>query len=194
MMRLQRILRDHQDAGSVNSLIALCGFVDRDVFLTKAGHVGIVFRLAGVDYECLDESSRRDVVHRFEAALRVLDEQCRVYQYLCKRRVPPIDVASCEQPIVNDAVQRRAAYLNERRSELYELDLHLVLVYEGLRSGSDASTRLQGVLQHPRRALREWLSSASVLRLLEADLDRAVAQLQRASYGCSDRTAQSQAS
>jgi len=179
MVRLQRILRDHQEAGSVNSLIALCGFVDREVFLTKAGHVGIVFRLAGVDYECLDESSRRDVVHRFEAALRVLDEQCRVYQYLCKRRVPPIDVALCEQPIVNDAVQRRADYLNERRAELYELDLHLVLVYEGLRSNSGASTRLQGVLQNPRRALREWLSSASVLRLLEADLDRAVAQLQQ---------------
>ena len=40
MMRLGRILRDYSDAGALNSLIALWGFVDDDTFLTKAGHVG----------------------------------------------------------------------------------------------------------------------------------------------------------
>src|SRR5262249_36472151 len=89
VLSISRILRGYHDAGSVNSLIALWGFLDDHTFLTKAGHVGVVFRLKGVDYECLDLDGRREVVHRFEAALRVLDDHCRVYEYLYKRRVEP---------------------------------------------------------------------------------------------------------
>src|SRR5437867_5433520 len=123
MVRLPCIRREYHDAGSVNSLLALWGFVDDETFLTKAGHVGVVFRLAGVDDEGLDEAARRDVVHRFEAALRVLDEHCRVYQYLYKHRIDPIQAAVCEDPIVNDAIQQRVAFLNEHRDELYEVEL-----------------------------------------------------------------------
>jgi type IV secretion system protein VirB4 len=178
MVRLQRIVRDYQEAGSVNSLLALWGFVDHETFLTKAGHVGLVFRLAGVDDECLDEAQRRDVVHRFEAALRVLDERCRVYQYLCKRRIDPVDAAVCEDPVVNHAIQQRVAFLNEHRDELYEVELYLVLVYEGTQH-CRTSTRLHGLFQNPRRAVREWLSTETVLRVLHSDVDRAVAQLQQ---------------
>jgi hypothetical protein len=73
VLRLSRIIRDYDEAGSVNSLLTPWGFVDDETFITKAGHVGMVFRLTGVDYECLDVNTRRDVVHRFEAALRVLE-------------------------------------------------------------------------------------------------------------------------
>lgn len=176
MLKMRRILRDYQDAGSVNSLLALWGFVDDDTFLTKAGDVGVVYRLAGADYECLDQAQRRDIVHRFEAALRPLDPACRVYQYLCKRRIDPIVAAPCRQRLAHEAIQRRTAYLNTRREELYDLDLYLVLVYEGLRSPA-TSTRLRGLWRDPRAALRQWLSSTAVLKLLDADLDRAVAQL-----------------
>jgi type IV secretion/conjugal transfer VirB4 family ATPase len=177
MLKVERILRDYQNAGSVNSLLALWGFLDEQAFLTKAGHVGLVYRLAGVDYECVDQAQRRDIVHRFEAALRILDESCRVYQYLCKRRIAPIHSAPCAQPLVHEAIQRRAEYLTARSDDLYEVDLYLVLLYEGLRPGLTTSTRLRGLLHNPRRALREWLSSSAVLRLLEDDLDRAVGQL-----------------
>ena len=97
MLKMARILRDYEEAGSVNSLLTLWGFVDDHTFLTKAGHVGLVYRLAGLDYECLDQAQRRDIVHRFEAGLRLLDESCRVYQYLCKRRIDPIQPAACRQ-------------------------------------------------------------------------------------------------
>ena len=46
----------------MNSLLALWGFVDETTFLTKAGHVGVVYRLQGVDYECLDHPQRRAIV------------------------------------------------------------------------------------------------------------------------------------
>ena len=176
MVRLQRILREYREAGSVNSLLALWGFVDDETFLTKAGHVGMVFRLAGVDYECLDEAARRALVHRLEAALRVLDEHCRLYQYLCKRRIEPLEAAVCDDPVVNEAIQQRVAFLNARRHELYEVDLYLVLLYEGTQKRR-TSTRLQGLFRNPQQALREWLSAHTVLRLLEGDLDRAVAHL-----------------
>ena len=130
MVRVGRILRDYQDAGSVNGLLALWGFVDDTTFLTKAGHVGVVYRLRGVDYEGLSHPQRQALVHRFEAGLRLLDEHCRVYQYLLKRTVAPFVAGTCDQPIANEAIQRRAAYLNGRRHDLYELSLYLVLLYE----------------------------------------------------------------
>ena len=40
MVRVARIFRDYQDAGSVNGLLALWGFVDDTTFLTKAGRLG----------------------------------------------------------------------------------------------------------------------------------------------------------
>ncbi len=124
MVRLGRILRDYQDAGSVNGLLALWGFVDDTTFLTKAGHVGIVYRVRGVDYEGLSHPQRQALAHRFEAGLRLLDEHCRVYQYLLKRTVAPFVAGTCDQPIANEAIQRRAAYLNGRRHDLYDLSLY----------------------------------------------------------------------
>ena len=62
MVSVRRILRDYRDAGSVNSLLALWGFVDESTFLTKAGHVGVVYRLRGVDYEGLSHSQRQALV------------------------------------------------------------------------------------------------------------------------------------
>ena len=77
MVSLRRILRDYREAGSLNGLLALWGFVDDTTFLTKAGHVGVVYRVRGVDYEGLSHPQRQMLAHRFEAALRLLDDHCR---------------------------------------------------------------------------------------------------------------------
>ena len=177
MLSLRRILRDYQDAGSVNSLLALWGFVDEHTFLTKAGHLGVVYRVAGVDYECLDQTQRRDVVHRFEAALRLLDDSCRVYQYLCKRRIDPISAPTCGRAVVDDAIQRHVEHVNARRAHLYEMAHYLVLVYEGLERQRHTSTHLWARRHQPLRAIREWLSTQATLVLLDTELDRAMAQL-----------------
>jgi hypothetical protein len=42
MVKISRILKDYREAGSVNSLIALWGFVNEVTFLTKSGAVGLV--------------------------------------------------------------------------------------------------------------------------------------------------------
>ena len=61
MLRVGRILKDFADAGSVNSMLAPWAFVDDHAFITKAGHVGLAYRLEGVDFECLDAAQRRDI-------------------------------------------------------------------------------------------------------------------------------------
>jgi type IV secretion system protein VirB4 len=176
VVRLSRILRDYRDAGSVNGLLALWGFVDEGTFLTKAGHVGVVYRIGGIDYEGLTHAERCSLVHRFEAALRLLDEHCRVYQYLLKRTIDPIASARCAQPVAHEAIQRRAAYLNDRRHDLYDLVLYLVLVYEP-PTVARTSTRLRNFGRAPRSALQAWLSTRHTVRFLEADLNRAIATL-----------------
>jgi type IV secretion system protein VirB4 len=176
VVRVARILRDYREAGSVNGLLSLWGFVDDTTFLTKAGHVGVVYRVRGVDYEGLSHGQRQTVAHRFEAALRLLDEHCRVYQYLVKRNIAPIISAPCEQPIAHEAIQRRAAYLNGRRHELYDLSFYLVLLYEAPHIVR-RSTQLGRAWRAPRQAIRAWLSADHTRQLLEAELDRAIGTL-----------------
>jgi len=89
MVRIGRILRDYTDAAGVNTLLPLWGFVDAETFMTKAGHVGLVYSLRGVDVDGLTQAQRRALTHRMEAALRHLDERCRLYQYVVKRMVDP---------------------------------------------------------------------------------------------------------
>jgi type IV secretion/conjugal transfer VirB4 family ATPase len=176
VVRIGRILRDYREAGSLNGLVALWGFVDDGVFLTKAGHLGVVYRVRGIDYEGLSHAQRRSLVHRLEAAVRLLDEHCRLYQYLLKQTIDPIVPAPCTQPIVREAVEQRAAYLNSRSHDLYELAIYFVLLYEVPVAGRTAS-RLHRFWSAPRQAARDWLSTNQTVKLLEAELERAVATL-----------------
>ena len=130
MVKLSQIVREYNQAGALNTLLALWGFVDETAFLTKAGHVGLVYQLRGVDYEGLSHAQRQTLTHQFEAGLRLLDERCRIYQYVIKRTTEPFMSAPSAQPIVHEALERRTAYLNERRRHLYDLALYLVVLYE----------------------------------------------------------------
>jgi type IV secretion/conjugal transfer VirB4 family ATPase len=182
MVRVSRILRDYADAGSVNALLGLWGFVDDSTFLSKAGHLGIVYRLGGASYEGLSHGERRELVHHVEAALRLLDERCRLYQYIVKSTVARFDAAPCRQPIPNEAIQRRAAYLNERRSDLYELAVYWVLMYE-VPIVARRSTHLGRFWTAPGDALRGWLSATRTLTALEGTLHRAMAALDQKARG-----------
>jgi type IV secretory pathway VirB4 component len=182
VLSVKRILRDYQDAGSLNSLLSLWGFIDDTTFLTKAGHVGVAFRLKGIDYEGLTQAQRAAFVHRFEAALRLLDEHCRVYQYLIKRTIRPLVSAACAQPIAREALQERTAYLNSRRHDLFELELYVALLYEAATTPR-TSTRLHDLWRSPVTALRAWLSPMQTLHLVDGELDRAIAALHHKAEG-----------
>jgi type IV secretion/conjugal transfer VirB4 family ATPase len=177
MVKIARILQDYREAGSVNGLISLWGFVDEATFLTKSGALGLVYRVRGVDDECLDHPERAAIAHRFEQALRQLDESFRVYQYVIKRPSRPMAYAAHPQPVVNEALQRRAAYLASKADALFELELYVVVLYEGWTLRPTVARRLAAMLKSPRTGLREWLSTRTVVTVLGAELDRATAQL-----------------
>src|SRR5207248_1887790 len=66
-------------------------------------------------------------------------------------------------------------------AELYQIDLFLVLLYEGLgRNGASSCRRW---LQSPRAAIRAYLRPGRVIRLLQRDLEDAMAHLQRTAEG-----------
>ena len=175
MVRMARILRDYRDAGSLNGLLALWGFVEDDVVLTKAGHLAIVWRVRGIDHEGLTHAQRTAMTHRVEAVLRLLDGQCRFYQYLIKQTIAPIVPDSVATGIAQEAIERRAAYLNERRDDLYDLAIYHVLVYEPPALGRTGHLRRWW----PARVqmARSRLSTSAISRVLESELNRAIAAL-----------------
>ena len=64
MVRLSRLLKDYGETGAINSLIALWGFVDETTFLTKSGHVGVVYRVHGIDAEGLTHAQRLTAIRQ----------------------------------------------------------------------------------------------------------------------------------
>src|SRR6266567_1049078 len=178
MVRLDRVLKDFRDTGALNSLIALWGFVDDTTFLTKAGAVGVLYRLDGVDFECLDHPQRQAIVHRFEQALRQLDESFRVYQYVLKRPAAAVTAAPHSHPVVQEALARRTAYFAAKREALFELELYLVVLYEGGVDRPSWPRRLRDVGRSPAAALRASLSVQAITTVLADHLVRAVHHLQ----------------
>jgi type IV secretion system protein VirB4 len=176
MVNVARILKDHREAGTVSGLLTLWGFVDDHAFLTKAGALGVVYRLEGADYECLDHVDRRAISHRFERALRQLDESFRVYQYLIKRHADTIQSRRHSHPVVETALSNRAAYLTTKQDALFELELYLVVLHEGWTARS-ALGRLNGFLRSPSTAWREGLSVRGLTQSMEDQLARALAHL-----------------
>ena len=85
MLNLRRIFKNYDETGSFNELINLRGFIDSSIFQTKTGDLGVILEVRGVDYECLDGNALDSLTKRFESALKLFDENYRVYQYLFKR-------------------------------------------------------------------------------------------------------------
>ncbi len=177
MITTRRILRDYREAGALNQHIALWGFVDETTFLTKAGAVGVVYRLHGADAACLDPIERHVVARRFAQALRQLDPSFRVYQYLVKRPAAPITATPHRRPVVDEALKRRAASLAARADALFEFELSLVLLYEGWGARPSVSRRLGDLWRAPLEAFRQHLSDRRVIVVLEDQLRRATAHL-----------------
>src|SRR5206468_2690340 len=84
MLRLSKIVKNYKETGALNENVSVYGFLDEHVFLTKAGDLGVVLEVEGVDYECLDHKDTDGLAKRLESALRLLGTQFRVYQFLFK--------------------------------------------------------------------------------------------------------------
>src|SRR5260370_29032834 len=105
MLRLSRIFKNYDETGSLNEQINLYGFIGPHVFLTKSGEGGAILEVRGVDYECLDAASIDGSTKRLESALKLLDENYRVYQYLFNRNNETVPHKLYGDPIVDTAIK-----------------------------------------------------------------------------------------
>src|SRR6202451_3996444 len=127
MLRLSRIFKNYNETGSLSELINLYGFIGPHVFLTKSGDVGIILEVRGVDYECLDDASIDGLTKRLESALKLFDENYRLYQYLFKRNRESIPYKLYSNPVVDTAIRNRIAYLSSKSDRLFSLSGHSVV-------------------------------------------------------------------
>src|SRR6266699_583465 len=133
MLRLSRIFKNYNETGSLNEQINLYGFIGPHVFLTKSGEVGVILEVRGVDYECLDAASIDGLTKRLESALKLFDENYRLYQYLFKRNNETIPYKLYANPVVDTAITNRIAYLAAKADMLFSLSVYYVIFFEGSR-------------------------------------------------------------
>jgi len=184
MFKLSRIFKDYRETGSLGERINLYGFIGPEVFLTKTGEVGLILEVRGVDYECLDTSAIDGLTKRLESALRLFDENCRVYQYLFKRNNQVIPYKTYGNPIVDAAITNRIAYLRSKADRLFSLSIYYVLLFQAGRTPNKLAGALAEFPNHPQRtfgALVRQLSTRKTVLTLGKELgDAQAALLQKA--------------
>ena len=153
MQRIDAITKDWREAGSFPAQINLYGFWDEHAFLTKSGDLGSVLKIGGVDYESLDHAGRDYAVKRLEAALRSLDDRCRLYQILFKRNHPQIPHSEYTNPLVRAAVEQRSAFLAWKSERLYLIEMYWVVMMDGSYARTGLLHTLATLPKQPRASL-----------------------------------------
>src|SRR5277367_1418567 len=183
MLRLSRIFKNYNETGSLSELINLYGFIRPHVFLTKSGEVGIILEVRGVDYECLDDASIDGLTKRLESALKLFDENYRVYQYLFKRNNENIPYKLYANPIVDTAIKNRIAYLGSKADTLFSISVYYVVLHQGFQASAKLGSALAEFPKNPKKAvadLRAHFSGQKQAVVLERQASTAqVALLQK---------------
>src|SRR5882762_5036393 len=180
MVNLKKVLKSYAETGALNEQVNLYGFVDQHAFLTKSGDVGVVLQVRGVDYECLDGNSLDTLTKRLESALRLFDENFRIYQYLFKRNNEPIPHRKYANTIVNTAIENRIRHFAEKADKLYSVQVFYVVLFEGFRYKRALLKSLAEFHRNPKKALEDLVSALSSRKqvvLLDREITKALATL-----------------
>src|SRR5258705_2468485 len=182
MVRLSKLFKNYNETGSLNEQINLYGFISSHVFLTKSGEVGVILEVRGVDYECLDAASIDGFTKRLESALKLFDENYRVYQYLFKRNNETIPYKLYANPSVDAAIENRMAYLASKGDNLFSLAIYYVILFEGARYKRTLGTAFAKASQNPSAALKElsaYFSTKKQVVLFEREIGKGQATLRQ---------------
>jgi type IV secretion system protein VirB4 len=153
MLRLSRVFKNYNETGSLSEQINLYGFIGSHAFLTKSGEVGVVLEVRGIDFECLDGGAIDGLTKRLESALKLFDENYRLYQYLFKRNNEIIPYKLYANPVVNTAIKNRIAYLGSKADTLFSLSVYYVLLYQGVDTSTKLGNALADFPKNPKQAL-----------------------------------------
>jgi type IV secretion system protein VirB4 len=154
MLRLSRIFKNYEETGSLGEQVNLYGFIGPQAFLTKTGEVGVILEVRGVDFECLDGASIDALTKRLESALKLFDENCRVYQYLFKRNNETIPYKLYANRVVDAAIKNRIAYLRTKADMLFSVSVYYVVFFQEAQTAQKIGSALAGFSKNPMAAAR----------------------------------------
>jgi type IV secretion system protein VirB4 len=170
MIKLNLVLKEHQNSGPLHANVGIQEAVDDQTFLTKGAHLFSILRVYSIDDECLDPQQLDQIAYRLEAGLRLIDENFCLYQYLIKGPAKPIDCTKSKLPVLEEALASRGAHLNSR--QLHQIEQYWALVYEDIRIGRHENG-LMSFLAEPGKKLLRAFSSDRTSENLEKELSRA---------------------
>ena len=182
MLRLDKVIKPWKDAAALNDHINLYGFWNETAFLTKSGDVGMVLRLAGVDYESLDHGEQEYAVKRLESALKAFGPGFHVCQYLFKQNRPEIPFAHYDDPVVEAAIEQRRQFFEAKLDRLYQIEIFYCILLEGPRSKTGIGAALGRLFSDPAGAIDELKTQfigSKMKTLLRAQIQNSVAMLEQ---------------
>jgi type IV secretion system protein VirB4 len=182
MLNLRRLFKNYDEAGSLNAMVNLFGFAGPEMFLTKTGDAGMALEVKGVDYECLDQPSIDALTKRLESALRLFDENYRVYQLLFKRNQEAIPHSFCGKSIVDSAIRNRIAYFKEKAESLFSLSIFFVVLCPAMSARRSLTNSILEFPANPRASFAELqarFSSTASVHLDNREITRAEAALRQ---------------
>src|SRR5580700_5186113 len=161
MFSLRRLFKNYKETGSFNEQISPQGFIDEHLFVTKAGDLGAVLEVRGVDFECLDNDSVDGFTKRLESAFKLFDEKFRVYQYIFRANNQSIPYRHYGNAVVDAAIQNRIAYLASKADRLFSISIYYVVLFEGFRYRRGINNALAEFPANPLKAIREICAAFS---------------------------------
>ena len=170
-----------KDAASFCDHINLYGFWNETTFLTKSGDLGVVLRVAGVDYESLDHGEQEYAVKRLEAALKSFGPGFHVYQYLFKTNRPEIPFARYENPVVQESSDFREQLFHERRTG-YSRSKSTMRPARRLAVEDRGGAGLRSLPRDPAGAINELkaqFTNKGMKTLLRSQIERDLARLEQ---------------
>jgi type IV secretion/conjugal transfer VirB4 family ATPase len=141
MLNLPTLLKPWKEAGSLHDHIPFWGWVDNHTLLTKAGDVCTFLRVPGIDFECIGDGELETYTKRFEASLKLLDPEWRLYQLLFRHNDPAIPRRQYPDRVVDAAIGARARHFERRRTNLYGIDIFYVLLHHARSRRTEALTK-----------------------------------------------------
>jgi type IV secretion system protein TrbE len=179
MMRIDKIIQAWKESAALNDHINLFGPWSETVFLTKSGDLGVVLRVAGVDYESLDHTGQQYAIKRLDAALKSFGPGFHVYQYLFKSNRPEIPFASYDDPVVQTEVDHRREFFWTKRNDLYQIEIFYCILLRATHAKTGIGPALSRLAQNPAHAFEEFraqFASGGMKTLLrtEIETDRAL--------------------
>ncbi len=99
---------------------------------------------------------------RLESALKLFDENYRVYQYLFKRNNETIPYQVYDNPIVDMAIKTRIAYLEDKSDNLFSLSVYFVVTYQGAQTSVKLGNALVAFPTNPKKAFADLRANFSL--------------------------------